>query len=207
MRWIPVHDLCQCIGRERSRGILFFHAFTGCDVVSAFRGKGKKTAWQTWAAFDEASEVFTKLSHYPPRIDDSDLKTLERFVVMMYDKSSEAAGVDDARLDLFARKQRSYEAIPPTKAALLQHVKRAAYQAACIWSQATTCQPEPVSPSEWGWTKKDDEWQVLWTELSPIAESCQQLTKCGCKVECKGRCKCYQFGLTCTALCSCRCLD
>lgn len=102
MRWIPVHDLCQCIGRERRRGILFFHAFTGCDVVSAFRGKGKKTAWQTWGVFDEASEVFTKLSHYPPRIDDSDLKTLERFVVMMSDKSSEAAGVDDARLDLFA---------------------------------------------------------------------------------------------------------
>ena len=67
---------------------------------------------------------------------------------MMYDKSSEAAGVDDARLDLFARKQRSYEAIPPTKAALLQHVKRAAYQAGCIWSQATAFQPEPESPSE-----------------------------------------------------------
>ena len=40
LKWIPVHDLC-CTLAEKSKGMLFFHAFTGCDVVSAFRGKGK----------------------------------------------------------------------------------------------------------------------------------------------------------------------
>lgn len=205
LRWIPVHDLHNSIGLEKSKGILFFHAFTGCDVVSAFRGKGKKTAWQTWDVCPEATEVFTKLSQYPPTVGDDDLETLEKFVVTMYDRSSTAAGVDDARLDMFARKQRPYEAIPPTRAALLQHVKRAAYQAGCIWSLSTLRQPEIQSPADWGWTKKGDLWQVFWTALPPIAESCQQLTKCGCKSECRGRCKCYQFGLACTALCSCRC--
>ena len=43
---------------ERSSGILFFHAFTGCDTVSAFRGKGKRSAWQTWDVCSEASDVF-----------------------------------------------------------------------------------------------------------------------------------------------------
>ncbi|KAJ8353186.1 hypothetical protein SKAU_G00207530 [Synaphobranchus kaupii] len=56
------------------------------------------------------------------------MKILENFVVMMYDRSSTADGVDNARLDMFARKQRPYEAIPPTQAALLQHVRRATYQ-------------------------------------------------------------------------------
>ena len=37
LKWIPVHDLC-CTLAEKSKGMLFFHAFTGCDVVSAFRG-------------------------------------------------------------------------------------------------------------------------------------------------------------------------
>ena len=143
----------------------------------------------------------------PPAVDDEDLETLENFVVMMYDRSSTAEGVDDARLDMFARKQRPYEAIPPTRDALLQHVKRAAYQAGCIWSQSTVCQPETQSPADWGWTKKGDLWQIFWTELLPIAESCEQLTKCGCKSECHGRCKCYRFGLTCTILCCCRCQD
>ena len=42
VRWIPVHELYRSVGHEKGRGITLFHAFTGCDVVSAFRGKGKK---------------------------------------------------------------------------------------------------------------------------------------------------------------------
>jgi len=44
LRWIPVHEFCLAIGLAKTRQILFFHAFTGCDAVSAFRGKGKKSA-------------------------------------------------------------------------------------------------------------------------------------------------------------------
>ena len=32
LRWIPVHDLHHSTGLEKSKGILFFHASTGCDV-------------------------------------------------------------------------------------------------------------------------------------------------------------------------------
>lgn len=32
LRWVPVHDLC-CTLAEKSKGMLFFHAFTGCNVV------------------------------------------------------------------------------------------------------------------------------------------------------------------------------
>ena len=42
MRWIPVHELYRSVGPDKCRGITLFHAFTGYDVVSAFRGKGKK---------------------------------------------------------------------------------------------------------------------------------------------------------------------
>jgi hypothetical protein len=66
----------------------------------------------------------------------------------MYDRSSAATGVDEARLNLFARKQRSYDAIPPTSAALMEHAKRAAYQAGIIWGQATVTNPEVVSPAD-----------------------------------------------------------
>lgn len=38
IRWLPIHDMVVNLGPEKSSGMLFFHAFTGCDVVSAFRG-------------------------------------------------------------------------------------------------------------------------------------------------------------------------
>ena len=65
IKWMSVHELSTLLSPKNSLGLLFFHAFTGCDSVSAFRGKGKKSAWQTWEVFPDASEVFQKLSWYP----------------------------------------------------------------------------------------------------------------------------------------------
>ena len=136
---------------------------------------------------------------------DDDLQKLEKFVVHMYDRSSAATGVDEARLDLFARKQRSYDAIPPTSAALKEHAKRAAYQAGIIWAQASIPNSDISSPAEWGWSQDGESWQICWTTLPPIAASCQELTKCACKKGCNRRCTCFRSGLSCTALCSCVC--
>ena len=74
----------------------------------------------------EASDVFARLSQYSPTVNDNEVDILDKFVVMVYDRSSTATGVNNARLDMFARKQRPYKAIPPTRSALFQHVKRAA---------------------------------------------------------------------------------
>jgi hypothetical protein len=174
LKWIPIYDISPSIGPEKSKSLLFFHAFTGCDVVSAFRGKGKKSAWQTWNVCPEASTVFfyRKLSQYPPVIGEDDQSILEKFVVTMHDRFSATDSTDVARLELFARKQRSYDSILPTQAALIQHIKRAAYQAGYIWGQATICQMETNSPADWGWKKQDDMWQIFWTALLPIAQSC-----------------------------------
>ena len=62
--------------------------------------------------------------------------------------------------------------------ALDYHTKRAAYQAGCIWSQATTRQMEVLSPTECEWKQQT----IIWTSLPPITEGCQQLTKYGCKI-------------------------
>jgi hypothetical protein len=57
LRWIPIHYIVRSLG-PRSEALPFFHAFTGCDTVSAFVGKCKKTAWQAWNVFENATEVF-----------------------------------------------------------------------------------------------------------------------------------------------------
>ena len=47
----------------KSKGLPFLLTFTGCDVVSAFRGKCKRAASETWDVYPEASEVLAKLSN------------------------------------------------------------------------------------------------------------------------------------------------
>ena len=177
-KWILINDRSPSIGLEKSICLLFIHAFTGCDVVSAYHGKGEKTAWHTWNAWPEASTVFRKLSQYPPVLGKDDQSILEKFVVIMYDIS-------------IATKNRSYDSSPSppptTQAALILHSKRAAFQAVCIWGQETTIfQMETKSLAYWGWKKQDDIWQMFWTVFPPIAQSCQQPMKSGCKTEFRG---------------------
>ena len=79
-KWIQIHEPLNAIGPARASGLMYFHGFTGCDVVCAFRGKGEKSAWQTWDVFDVVTETFSNLSQFPTEVTYTDLKTLERFV-------------------------------------------------------------------------------------------------------------------------------
>lgn len=62
LRYLPVHDIARSMGPEKSRALLAFHAFTGCDQTSSFASKGKKTAWETWRIHSEAKGAFARLA-------------------------------------------------------------------------------------------------------------------------------------------------
>ena len=113
-----------------SRGLPFFHALTGCDTTSSFKGKAKKSAWQTWKSFQAATPIFEELSQNPFYIlgeDNPSFQILEKFIVRMYSKNVDTASVDEARKLIFAHNQ-NMEKIPPTRDALFQHIRRAIYQ-------------------------------------------------------------------------------
>lgn len=59
--WLSVHAYAKILGEEIYRTVLFWYAFVGCDAVSQFLGKGKKTAWNTWGRFLETTETFIRL--------------------------------------------------------------------------------------------------------------------------------------------------
>ena len=53
-RYIPVHDVVAGMDPRICATLPVFHALTGCDTVSAFSGRGKKTAWNTWEVFPKS---------------------------------------------------------------------------------------------------------------------------------------------------------
>ena len=91
---------------------------------------------------------------------------------------------------MFAQKGRAYDAIPPTRAALLQQTNRAAYQAGHCWGQALTPSPDLPSPGDWGWIFTEGEWQLFWPTLPDVTKSCKELLRCGFKRGCRGGCSC-----------------
>ena len=136
-RMIPAHKMCAAIGLDKCLALPMFHAFTGCDTVSCFSGRGKRTAWDTWNMYPEITGQFASLMKKPQLGDvDAAMDTIERFVLLLYDKTNTGSEVNMVRFELFARKGRDVNNIPPTKGVLLQHARRAAYQAGHCWSQA-----------------------------------------------------------------------
>ena len=81
-----------------------FNAFTRCNTVSAFVGRGKKTVWKTWKAFPEVTDAFNELEGMASEVWEESISLLEQFVVLMYDQTSDSIDVNDARKQLFTHK-------------------------------------------------------------------------------------------------------
>lgn len=158
----------------------------------------------TWKAFPEVTESFVKLSNNPS-IDTVNecFATVERFVIIMYDRTSNKECVNSVRKHLFTKKNRQMQNLPPSKAALMEHVKRACYQAGHCWSCALDANPSLPNPSLWGWEKTDGKWEPCWSTLPPVSAVCPELISCRCEKGCTARCSCRKACLPCTALCLC----
>ena len=51
LRHLAAHEITKKIGQQKAKAIPLFYAITGCDTVSCFGGKGKKTAWYVWNVY------------------------------------------------------------------------------------------------------------------------------------------------------------
>ena len=87
-RYLPIHEIVHTIGPTKSRSLAFFHAFTGCDTVSSFGGHGKKMAFDVWHAFPDVTLAFLCLGTNPSEISEQQLDILERYLVLLYDRTS-----------------------------------------------------------------------------------------------------------------------
>ena len=68
-RYLPAHEMANALGPDRCVALPMFHAFTGCDTVSCFGGRGKRTAWDIWNAYDEVTPAFCALADTPESIE------------------------------------------------------------------------------------------------------------------------------------------
>ena len=87
--------------------------------MSGFVGLGKET---TWNSFPEFTAVLLELAHGPAEISDQCMHVIERFVILIYDRTSACTDINKARKKLFSRIS-CVKRIPPTHVALEQHVK------------------------------------------------------------------------------------
>ena len=65
--------------------------------------------------FFELTATLLILSSSPEVVDNACLAVIERFVVLLYDRTSNLTKVNEARQDLFSKKSRTLKKKPPTQ--------------------------------------------------------------------------------------------
>ena len=77
-----------------------------------------------------STEVFLALLNSVDGVlSDNSVSAIERFISLMYDKITYISNVNDCQRMLLTKESKTIDNIPPTRNALIQHVKSAVYQA------------------------------------------------------------------------------
>lgn len=121
--YFHMNNICQSLGKEKCQGLPFFHAFTGCDTTSQFLGKGKKSSWGAWKAYPSATAAFQFVLSNPFKKVDKDstlFELIERFTCVLYDKTTSITRINDLRQDMFSKRAKLMDSIPPTQVSCTQ---------------------------------------------------------------------------------------
>ena len=100
--FLPIHKIE--LDPLKLEGLRFFMAVTSCDPVSILAHVSKATAWKVWELFPEVNEAFSLLSNRPLEQDiEKAMPLLERFVVLLYHRTSNCLCVNDCHRELFCK--------------------------------------------------------------------------------------------------------
>ena len=131
------------------KSLIGLHAFTGCDSVSSFAGKGKWKALQLLFKNNTYVQALMKLGE-SWTIEDELFEILQLFLCHIYGKKIN--NIDLLRYELHCAKGGKVEpeALPPCRSSLRLHVLRANYQAA-IRRRSLLANTTIPSPNGNGW--------------------------------------------------------
>ena len=199
---IDVKCIASSLGFEVCRALVSMHAFTGCDTVSAFSGRGKLSALKLIKNDENMCETM-KLLGEDWTLGEELFGRLNRFTCSLYATHTKCTSVNELRYEQFRLKKGKIHSaqIPPCEDCLLEHAKRANYQAA-IWKKSSMAKPLIPNPDGNGWQVNDGVIKVKWMSGAPAPDAILDFLSCNCKNACKStKCSCMMNSLRCTPMC------
>ena len=200
-RHIDISKVGQSLGEDTCRALPGLHAFTGCDSVSAFSGRGKVRALKHVMKGGRLQEAMEGLGEN--WILSKELFILlQEFVCKLYASQTSLTNVNDLRCQLFRIKKGDVDSsqLPTCEDTLLLHAQHANYQA-CIWNRCLEQEAE-VPPEGHGWMIEDGQLVIDWMQGLPAPQVVMELIACKCSRMCKApECQCIVNALECSPAC------
>ena len=128
-RFISITNVFERHGSRICKCLPGLHAFTGCDSVSAFSGKGKLTALTLVKRRPAYQELFQQLG-VEWELSNELFVRLQEFMCLMYSSNPGTKDVNVLRYRLFCARKGELELhrLPPCQDTLRKHCERENYQ-------------------------------------------------------------------------------
>jgi len=164
-----VNRIANALGNEVTSALPALHAFTGCDTVRAFVGKGKVRPLKLMQGSTKNIQTFKQLGVVADTLPSDVMEGLENFVCYLYG-SPKANSTSAVRYQLFqswfgAMATEMFPSgcmsgidislLPPCRSALKWHCLRANYQT-FIWTHSHIRDPALPLQTTCGWKLGDD---------------------------------------------------
>ena len=184
-RFIDIHKVREMTGNELCEVLPSFHAFTGCDTVSAFVSKGKQLPLKLLKQNPEYILSFRMIGNNEC-ISEKIYMEIEKFTCKLYQKLLKTESINKLRYDLFLQRYSPKNKIlthsdgidmsllPPCQKSLREHIKRANYQA-MIWNSADKACPNLPSPNGHGWHISGENIEITWFSGSLMPEDLMEI--------------------------------
>ena len=131
------------------------------------------------------------------------LKVLEDFVSYVFSKK--VKDLDEFRYMFLTSYNNELRELPPSKAALELHIRRAAYSSGWLWGNYSLNQFQVPIVEEWGWVICDNRIFIRWKFEDKADDKLDKLTHaCKCSAAKHVNCKCRQLHLNCLNFCLCK---
>ena len=158
-----IHEIQRVIG-DTAKHLMFLHAMTGCDTVSAIYRHGKRKEFNLVHKTQDYDQLNTfiraKSTHKEVK------KAGESLVILKVYGASNFQSLDEYRHVAYNRaigrsslsSSFQLESLPPTSAAAEQH-------SYCTYLTVQQWMGNTLSPTEWGWRSQDG-------SLEPVKQIC-----------------------------------
>lgn len=179
--------------------VALLHCFSGCDTISAFAGKGKKTTVKALLSDKNLStlaDVFYKKDAEKEVIAKNGLQLIKA----IYKCKKDSMTLNTLRFHNYqaatVKSSFKLEKLPPTEDAAKQHCYRAYYQ-------LQTWLGNELTATDWGWKQHAGGIMPIFSDKDLIPAILLKTIFCNCETGCNSnKCSCRKHGLKCTSLCS-----
>ena len=200
---VSVNKISGSLSAEMKECLLFAHAISGCDTVSATYGVGKLKAYKKLG--ESSWKNMNIVGNADANLEDI-IELGETFFMEMYGKlSSKASSLSHLREIMYTLPRYiQISRMPPTSRSFRFHMLRTHLQVN-TWKNLS----ETLNAEDYGFVKTADGYLVpIITDKTPAPPYFLQEIKCSCvKPNRAGllctSCGCRKIGLSCNLLCKC----